>query len=162
MCSPTLGTEMTTCETHILIDMCSLTIPHISLVICVPFSGKHISLVICVPLPREYISLGICFPGMPCVPLPGKHIALVICFPLPRKHISLVIQCMCSLVGETNFTRDMCLGQHISVISLSYVVSHDTCSPEHISLVTCVSWVGKHTDAMITGDVFPYLQNTYH
>ena len=42
---------------------------------------------------------------------------------------------------------------HISVVSLSYVVSRDMCSPEHISLVICVSWVGKHTDAMITGDM---------
>ena len=81
-------------------------------------------------------------------------------FPSPG-NISVVIQCMCSLVGETHFTRDMCLGvTHICDITV-IMVSRDTCSPKHICLVTCVSWGGKHTDAMITDNMCSPTRETH-
>ena len=61
---------------------------------------------------------------------------------------------------ETHITSDT-VYVHISVISLSYVVSRDTRSPEHICLVTCVSWVGKHTDAMITDNMCSPTRETH-
>ena len=61
---------------------------------------------------------------------------------------------------ETHITSDT-VYVHISVISLSYVFSRDTCSPENICLVTCVSWVGKHTDAMITDNMCSPARETH-
>ena len=90
-----------------------------------------------------------------------EHICLVTCVSWVGKHTdAMITDNMCSPTRETHITSDT-VYVHISVISLSYVVSRDTCSPEHICLVTCVSWVGKHTDAMITDNMCSPTRETH-
>ena len=112
-----------------------------------PYHTTHITRCMCSLFRETHI------PSDMRSPTRGTHIsgymfsrnAMCSPFPLPRKHISLVIQCMYTY-----------LWYHCHMWSPVIRVP-----PNTLCLVTCVSWVGKHTDAMITDNMCSPTRETH-